>query len=224
MLGELPCRLHWNQAKGLLGNPGKIWEWQMGGRRSQHLTLRVCYGPCCETASRRAAQHYHQVMEQERLWVLQRNRGMGWVKGRFSFLSPWKGHRKHRRASGTRWGSGHHVPQTWVGVPRTRLFSLSLWIWEFTLEGTESQVRVRLWGCFTKPSPPLTFSLCRKKAFSNRNFDGAITLGTLKKTYIYKVTCLTRVQDKSLTCQKILSEKKQAFMYKRITWNYLPIY
>lgn len=121
-------------AKRLMQNLGKICEWQAGGR-SHHLPPQVCYGPCCETTSRTAAQCYHQVMEKERLIEAPRRDHKSWhgVGERpASSFSPQKGTLKAQEGSGTKWGSGNHTPQIWVGGPSTRLSSLSLCIWEFT--------------------------------------------------------------------------------------------
>lgn len=153
-----------------------------------------------------------------------RNHDTGWVEGQLLLSSPKKGTLEAQEGSGTWWGSGNHVPQIQVGSPRTRLSSLSLCVWELTPEWTEFQVRASLCDWFTNLSPPLTSSLCRKKSIFLQKLQWSYCFVSTANIYIYTheatcLICLIYVQDRSLRCHGILSEKKQAFMHKRITSN-----
>lgn len=177
------------------GKPGENLQMEGGGvghTTSHCRSARSLLWSCLQESS----PALHQGMEQERLL-----RGIvpwaGW-KGRFSFLPPWKGHREHGEA-----GETMHLKPEVVAQEQDYFYYLSAFensAWRELNPRSE-------WGCEGGlQTCPLPSSLCRKKAFSNRNFDRAITLWTLQ-IYIYETTYLIYVQDRSLRCQKILSEK-----------------
>lgn len=121
-------------AKRVMQNLGKICEWQTGGKRSHHFPVWVCYGPCCETASRTPAQHHRQVMEQERLWEAPQKDKESWhgAGGRAaaSFST------QKRDTGGT--GGCRHVARQW----KPCISNLGWWPKDETIFSTSLRLRI----------------------------------------------------------------------------------
>lgn len=179
---EFPHRLRWIPRKASVQN-AKCGE----NLRVADCRKKVIASHCRSATAppMKVLQHYHQVMELRRFWEAPQRDQKSWHGvGRGTAASSFP---QKMDPGGT--GGLRRMARQWNPCPpnsslRTRLSSLSLCIWKFTPEWRVVQVRESLWGQFTNLSP--LFSLCRKKAFSNRNFKGAITLWALqKKLYIY---------------------------------------